>query len=169
MRNSAKLILAVYPNARGFAFVLFEEQRLVDWGIVEASAKEREEHSFRKINKLIQRFRPDTLVLREEAKSRQGALFQRIMEIARDTELPTSVIARKEVRRAFASLSKPTRRAIVAEIVERFPMLRLFDPGPRKIWDSEKRQMGLFDATALVLAFFVRPIDPPAASLMRPA
>jgi hypothetical protein len=149
-----ELVLAVYPNARGFAFVLFEgPSSLVDWGISELRRSERNERCFKLVDILLEKHKPDVLVLRDMPGGRNAGLARQFIELAKREGIPAVPISRKEIRQAFSSLGRAPRHAIVSDIVRRLPMFASFQPGRRKIWNGEDRRMGLFDATALVLTF----------------
>jgi hypothetical protein len=81
-------------------------------------------------------------------------LARKFIDLAKRLGIPAVPVSRKEVRQAFSSLGRPTRHAIVGEIVRRLPMFASFQPDRRKIWNGEDRRMGLFDAAALVITFF---------------
>jgi len=152
-----QLVLAVYPNARGVAFVMFEgPNALVDWGITELRRRERHERCFKVVEVLLGKYRPDILVLRDMPAGRHAGLARQFIELAKRKEIPAVRISRKEVRQAFSSLGRAPRHAIVSEIVRRLPMFASFQPGRRKIWNGEDRRMGFFDAAALALTFFWR-------------
>jgi hypothetical protein len=152
-----ELVLAVYPNARGLVFVIFEgPNALVDWGITELRRRERHERCFKVVEVLLGKYRPDLLVLRDMPAGRNAGLARQFTELAKREGIPALPISRKEVRQVFANLGKATRYAIVSEIVRRLPMFASFQPGRRKIWNGEDRRMGFFDAAALALTFFWR-------------
>ena len=156
-----ELVLAIYPNARGIAFVLFEgPNALVDWGISELRRGERHKRCFRLVERLQEKYRPDILVLRRDMPDGWNAeLAQRFIGLAKRKEIPVVHISRNEVRQVFSTLGRPTRYAIVREIVRRLPIFASFQPGRRKIWNGEDRRMGFFDAAALVIAFFAGQSD----------
>jgi hypothetical protein len=155
-----ELVLAVYPNARGLAFVLFEgPNALVDWGISELRRGERHDRCIRFVEVLLEKRRPDILVLRDMPGGPNAEFDRRFVDLAKRNKIPAVRISRRAVRLAFSSLGRATRYAIVSEIIRRMPVFASFDPGRRKIWNGEDRRMGLFDATALTMTFFTGPSD----------
>jgi len=153
--EKVELVLAVYPNARGFSFALFEgPDFVVDWGIREVARSLRRECSLKCVGQLLNKYRPDILVLRGMPGGLNAGLAQEFIGLSRRQGIPAMVISRKEMRRVFASLGKATREAIASEIVQRLPVFAPFRPGRRKIWNGEDRRMGLFDAAALAFALF---------------
>jgi hypothetical protein len=177
-----ELILAFYPNARGFAYVLFEGPHSpVDWGISDVTwRKGRIETCVRRLSGLISRYRPDVLVLRGgNSKGRASAMqvwLETVKSLAEGQGISTYALSRKEIRQAFAHLALPTRYAIAKAIASDIPMFAPLLPAARKIWNGEDRRMGLFDATALALSYLkqqvqlrtsragVRSIDPACLS-----
>lgn len=162
--RSGALVIAVYPHARGFAYVVFEGPLTpVDWGMSDVRAKERARKCLRRLSQLLDRYQPDALLVRGITKTRRispiARLLAAIEEEARGRGLLTATVSREQIRETFAHLGSPTRRAIVETIGKRIPMLASYSPPPRKIWNGEDRRMGLFDATALAVAFFEKKKD----------
>ena len=153
------LILAFYPNARGFAHVVFEGLLTpVDWGISEVRRKKRRVDTYvRRLSVLIDRYRPDVLVLRGGSKERELPAIQTaiaaVQTLAEGKGVQTRTVSRKEVQQAFAHLGSPTRYAIAESIAKHVPIFAPLLPPARKIWNGEDRRMGLFDAAALALTF----------------
>lgn len=153
-----ELVMAFYPNARGFAFVIFEGPvSLVDWGISDVARKDRRSNTcLRQLSTLLDHYCPDVLVLREREKRNIQALTRAVEALAAERGVQTCSLSRNDIRSAFVSLESPTRYAIAKAITNEIPMLRPFLPPTRKIWNGEDRRMGLFDAAALVLSFLRR-------------
>jgi hypothetical protein len=157
------LVLAVYPNTRGFAFVLFEGSLApVDWGIVKVSSEEKNRDSIRRIAQLLGRFTPEALVLQDMSENgarrarRIRDLNEAIGLLAETQGVPVFRYSRGKEREHFASFGMSGKRGIAEAIAKQIPMLARFLPPVRKIWMSEDARMGLFDATALALTFFYR-------------
>ena len=154
-----ELIVAFYPHARGFAYVVFEGPLSpVDWGMSDVPARQKAQRCLRRLSLLLDQYQPDALLIREVSNARRmrsiAALLAAIKEEARVRGLFTAAISRKQIREAFAYLGSPTRRAIVEAITKRIPMFAAYAPPIRKIWNGEDRRMGLFDAAALAAVFF---------------
>src|ERR1700728_4555172 len=153
------LVVAVYPNARGFAYVVFEGPLSpIDWGMSDLPAKWKTRRCLHRLSLLLDRYQPDALLLRGVSNAhRKGsiaALLAAIKEKARVRGLFTATVSRKQIREAFAYLGSPTRRAIVEAIAKHVPTFASYVPPIRKIWNGEDRRMGLFDAIAVALAFY---------------
>src|ERR1043166_7314194 len=64
-------IIAIYPNSRGFAFVLFEGALApLDWGLVEIRGQDKNRECLRRIGGLFGSYEPAALVLQEMASDR---------------------------------------------------------------------------------------------------
>lgn len=158
--SRSKLIMAVYPNARGFAYVVFDGPLSpVDWGISDLRGAEKKEACVRRVDKLLKVLSPDVLALRDPAglDRRCGRLCMLIPMIegaAKDRGIATTRVSRREIQRTFAFLGSPTRSTIVQTIAKHIPIFDRYVPPQRKIWQSEDRRMGLFDAVALAQAYY---------------
>ena len=151
------LVLAIYPNARGFAYVVLEgSQSPVDWGISDLPRRHRGRRCLRRVQRLLEEYRPDALVLRHAEQGWRVELAEGIMELAEARGVPTILLSRRQITEAFGYLGSPTRYSIVEAIARHIPMLGSYVPGRRKIWNGEDRKMGLFDAVALALTFLRR-------------
>lgn len=152
------LVMAFYPNARGFAYAVFEGPLSpVDWGMSDIPHHGRVSACVRRLSVLTGRYRPDVLVLRKGSESGTGSantLIEAAEELAAWDGLPTYQLSRKNIKRAFADIGSPTRYAIAEAIAKQIPMFAPLLPPPRKIWNGEDGRMGLFDAAALALTFF---------------
>jgi hypothetical protein len=153
------LVLAFYPHARGFAYVLFEGPRSpVDWGMSDLPSREKPRGCLARLRLLLDRYTPDILVIREMRDHKGGKqkakLSELMLELAESRDLPAVAISREHVKAAFGHLGSATRYAIAETIGQHLPIIAPYLPPARKIWNGEDRRMGLFDAAALALTFF---------------
>src|SRR5260370_174007 len=102
-------VLSVYPNTRGFAFVLFESSlSLVDWGVKEVRGLGKNKRCLSKIVALLDRYAPSVLVIQNmSAKGMRRAprirkLNAAIAELAIGREIPICAYSRTDVLLAFA-------------------------------------------------------------------
>jgi hypothetical protein len=148
--------MAIFPNARGFGFAVFEGALPIDWGVSDVAGANRNETCIRRVGALMERYTPDVLVLRHAAETRArrvADLIEASAALPRGSGSVCIRITRARVREAFGYLGRPTRYAIARAIADRIPFLMPLLPPVRKIWNSEDRGMGLFDAVALVLTY----------------
>jgi len=157
---SSGLVLAVYPTARGFAWVIFESpQKPVAWSLVHARTG-RGDHLVRRFARILDRYAPGTVVLEDfEKTSRRSArirhLCQEMAHEAMIRGMETPVFDNDAVRMVFAKYGAMTRAAITRVIADMIEDFRHRMPRPQQTGNSEDVRQSLFDATALVLTYFV--------------
>lgn len=154
------LVMAIFPSARGIAHVLFEgPYSPVDWGISDPRREHRKRRAIGHISRLLDHYTPDVLVLRGRVgfplgRARLHKLLEAMEALAATKSVPIAQFSRSQIREAFQFLGSPTRYAIVETIAKNIPMFEPHVPPVRKIWKTEDRRMGLFDAIALALTFY---------------
>lgn len=160
-----KRVLAIDPIAKGFGYAVLDGPSfLFDWGIkVTARHREPRDRSYlRQVGQLIELFHPDRILLEDclDRRCRRGKrscrLIERILEVARERGVPARRISRAGLHRAFTPEAACTKYRIALAIAGRFPELACRLPPIRKAWMSEDARMGIFDAVALALAFYLR-------------
>src|SRR5437868_3092915 len=88
------LVLAIYCNTRGFAFVLFEGRLSpFDWGLYEARGPRKDRKCETRVIEIISRYQPDVLVVRDTfiqkvRALRVGNLNAAICEAAKKRHIP---------------------------------------------------------------------------------
>jgi hypothetical protein len=157
-KETARRVLSVDPVSRGVGFAVLEGQdNLVDWGI-RTTGRADNAKSARAIDKLIDRLRPDVLVL-EDWDSAGSRLCGRVETLlgriaAKEGE---RVLVRLVTKREIGSIgplpltSTKYRRA--SFLAERFPELQAFLPPFRKTWMPEDDRMAIFDALSFAVAY----------------
>lgn len=153
--------LALYVTRRGIAFVLFTYPlEPHDWGTKEVRDKTANAHGMRAAKHLIERFRPDVLVIEDASEQhsrrfpRIRALYRAIARYAVHEGINVVSSSRKEIQDAFAVAGGSTKHEINCAIVRMVPALLARQPRKRRAWDAESTAQGLFDAAALGLTFF---------------
>lgn len=157
------LTLAVSLSARGFAYVLFEAPEApFDWGVVEIGGKDKNGQIGKRVQKLLCRYRPQTLVLENlSAKSakrpdRTKKLALHLGHLAQSEGVDVMAYDRKAIRAAFTPLGAQTKVEIARAISLAIPALRHRLPPVRKIWMSEDPRQMLFDAAALGITHLIQ-------------
>lgn len=151
-----ELTLAVTLSTRGFAYVFFEApQTPYDWAVVEMNGGAKNEQILERVERLIQTYHPQTLVLEDiSAKSaKRSARLQKLsLKLAHMAECEGVEVCRydrKTIRWAFASVGAKTKVEIAQAIASAIPAFIHRLPPVRKIWMSEDPRQMLFDAAAL--------------------
>jgi hypothetical protein len=164
------LVLAVYPFSRGFAFVFFEgPDSPFEWGLRDILEKHRNTKTLESIKKLIDRYRPEVLVIEDasESGSRRSSrirkLYRMLVHFAEAEYVEVYRCSKKEVKTCFASAGAGTKYEIAKAIATRIPAFAHRIPRFRKPWTSEDPRQSLFDAAALGLTYFARGIQSPYA------
>ena len=155
------LVLAIYPQSRGFAFVLCEGWLApVDWGIHEARGANKNARCLNRINSLLELHMPDIILLQDmsgpEARRapRIQQLNNRIAELAELRGVIVRKYSRAQVIEYFSDLGASTKQKIAETIAKQIPALSLYVPPARKPWMSEDPRTGIFEAAALAWMYF---------------
>lgn len=155
------LVLGIYPDSRGFAFVVFEGPLApVDWGTAESRGEYKIRICVARISALFGKYAPDALVLQDMSEngtrraSHIRSLNEAIALLAETQGIPTFLYSRAQVREQFAPMAAYSKDAIAEAIAMRIPVLERLRPPVRKVWKNEHPRMALFDAAALVLTFY---------------
>ena len=155
------LVLAIYFNTRGFAFVLFEGHLSpFDWGLCEMRGPQKHRRCLARVIKIFDRYQPDFLVVRDTSTGTRTPriikLNAAICEMARSRRIAIHAYSRDDVRGAFEYAGVADKQSLAELIAKHIPAFERYVPPPRKPWMSEDPRMGLFDAAALGLVFFQR-------------
>lgn len=160
-RGRYNLVLAIYPSARGFAFVVFEGPLSpVDWSVREVRGRHKNQRCLVGIAAVLERYQPDVLVLQDMSPNgtrrahRLRELNGGIGELGEDRGIPVYAYSRAQVRDAFEPFGLANKHSIAEAIAKHIPAFDRYLPPLRKPWMSEDARMGLFDAAALALTFF---------------
>lgn len=154
-------ILAVYPFARGFAFVLFDGPLSpFDWGVREIKVKRRNVKTVQQVKALIDRYRPECIVLEEirtrnpKRTSRIRKLYHMLTHMASAEYTDVVWIASKNIRQHFIQVGAVTKYDRAQVIATQIPAFAHRMPRVRKAWMSADPRQSLFDAAALGLVYF---------------
>jgi Holliday junction resolvasome RuvABC endonuclease subunit len=155
------LVLSIYPTSRGYAFVLFEGPLSpVDYGVKEIRKKQKNERTLESIRTLIERYRPDYLVIEDHTvkgsrrSSRIRRLYRMLVHLAETEQIEVLRFSQQAVRECFASVGAKTKYEIAKAIAQEIPAFTHRLPKLRKIWMSEDPRQSLFDAAALGMVFY---------------
>jgi hypothetical protein len=157
-----KLVLAIYIQTRGFAFVLFEGWRTpIDWAVQDIRGLDKNARCLKRIEALFELHNPDVVILQETSEdgtrraSRIRSLNRNIGYLAERHGIAVRTYRRSELRHCFAEFYGATNKTMIAEtIAKEIPDLTLYVPPARKPWMSEHTRMGLFEAAALAWMYF---------------
>jgi hypothetical protein len=161
--RSSQSVLSIYPVKRGFAYVLFEAPLSPhDWGTREIKKDATGAAAAQAARELLERYRPDVLVLESLTDHRGGSRSLRIARIhkivsrfARDAVSAEVVsVSRRDVRAAFSQFGALTKHDIAKVIAKNLDAFATRMPKERRAWGPEDRRMGIFDAASRALTFY---------------
>ena len=146
-------VLSVDPCPAGFGFAVLEDPtRLVDWGVAEVWSKSPRAFLAR-FEALVDRYAPSLIVLENIGNSarrkRAAQLTSMVVRYAASRHITVVRVQRDQVRKAFGG--NPTKHDVAVAIAAVFPELTSRLPSKRKLWESEKEQMNVFDALSFAL------------------
>lgn len=162
-------VLALYPSAKGMAFVLFEDSlSLVDWGTTVKYGTAKNHHCIDFTTRLLDRYVVDVIVVHDTTgaaarrSDRVEALYRSFVTLAQIRNIDLVRYTSADVNQAFdaaGALTKQERAQLVSEMV---PALSERIPPVRKAWHAEHPRMALFEAAALGIAHYYHQhsIDP---------
>jgi hypothetical protein len=157
-----EVILGLHPTTRGMGWVLATSPvAMVDWGIIHARG-DKNAVCLKRISELVSTFSPAVLVMRHPAGSnrkrtkRIQKLVASVLTLARGRGIEVKLFAERDVRSKFERFGTSTREEIAKLLAKNIEALSSRLPPKRKPWKSEDARLGLFDAAALVVAFFVK-------------
>lgn len=153
--------LAVHPIAMGFGWAALNGRFTpYDWGVAYANPTKKNLSCLRKIDQLIERFAPDTLVLEAFEKSNSARasritkLCRGIVALAKERGVDVAIYTRSEIQRHFASVGAKSRDEIAEAVVRHIDALREWLPAKRMAWESEHRRIAVFSAVAAALTHY---------------
>lgn len=160
-QSDGKRILALDVHARSFGFVVFEGPNyLIDWGVrcFRTGANAPKVPAGEKLAELLDQFRPSAIVVRKPEPGRYARKTRTLTTIQRralSQGVPVRFVSRADVERAFVGFES-NKHEVAAALAKQFPSLAPRLPPERKSWQSEDYRMGIFDAAAVGVAYFVR-------------
>ena len=161
-RQSNELVLAIYPQTSGLAFVLFKGwDAPLDFGAYEVRGGEKNTRCLKRVESLLALHSPDVLVLQQPSRSdthrapRIQDLNRNIADLGKSYDITVNGYRRAELRESFAYYFDATTKQRIAETIARqIPAMSLYLPPERKPWKGEHVRMGIFEAAALAWMYF---------------
>ncbi len=160
MTRSLPLVIAIYPTAKGFGWVIFEAPLCpVDWGTAR-SGRARNAKLVSRFERLCSRYKPDVLVL-EDAEDPAFSRTARLRALSKDLNyaaaarcMSVQVFRRHQILEVFAPYGAKTRYEIAEYLSSEIDALKCRKPKRRKIWENLDQRQSLFDAAALARSYF---------------
>lgn len=155
-------VLSIYATVKGFAFAVFEGPlHPIDWGVTNVKAKQKNPKGLKLVRDLIEVYQPNALVFEDSRakgsrrSERIHRFYQSVNTLARREVIEAYRYSRAQTRQCFQDgFGASTKPEIAQTIATLLPELGHRIPPVRRLWKSEDERMGIFDASALVFAFF---------------
>jgi hypothetical protein len=160
-QNGEKRVLALNVHQQSFGFVVFEgPNQILDWGVrsFRSGVNAVIIPSARKLLTLLDEFTPSAIVIRKPDAGRSAKKSKLLITIERQVRrrrVPIRFVSRQDVNRAFVGFES-NKYEVASVLAKQFPSLASRLPPKRKCWQSEDYRMGIFDAAASGVAYFVR-------------
>ncbi|MGD0904705.1 MAG: hypothetical protein ABR924_17350 [Terracidiphilus sp.] len=160
-----KRILAIALRSRRFAFAVFEgPDRLVDWGMVfyPLNSSTQRAAASKRVASLLTLFAPSEVVLGKARllNTRKGSgvrpILRSIKHEALSRLIPVRFMKEIELKEVFGLFHVNSKHEVASMLAQVFPELLWKLPPKRRIWESERPRMALFDAIALGFAYWQR-------------
>jgi hypothetical protein len=156
-------ILAIALRSRRFAFAVFEgPDRLLDWGMVfyPLNSGAQRAAASKRIASLFTQFVPSEVVvgkarlLNTRKDSGVRPILRSLRREASSRLIPVCFMKKPELEEVFCRFHIKSKHEISSMLAQVFPELIWELPPKRKIWESERPRMAMFDAIALGFAYW---------------
>lgn len=157
------IVCAIYPNANGYGFVFLENsdtgRKLIEYGTVRINPICNRK-ILERIKKSFDYFRPTIVILLDPNSnaSRVGKrtknLIEDIVHYAESEKLQVFKYSRQQIRDVFEMFGVVTKYEISKKLLTEFTELEPKRPKEKKLWESQDRNMAIFDALSLALTWF---------------
>lgn len=152
---TAKLILCLFPNPKGFGFAVMENAYTVkDCQAVQVYPMSNQK-ILKRVREFFETFKPELVVL-ENYKGKQSRkskrvqkLIDRITDEARKRSITVSRYSRAQIRQTFRQFNAYNKHEISEAIADSIPDLKYYLRPKRLFYKPEPHTMGLFDAVSL--------------------
>jgi hypothetical protein len=157
-QSSGRRVIALDVHPRTFGFVVFKgPNRMLDWGIrsFRRGVNAVKIPAAKKLLALVDEFTPSAVVIRKPERRRNRKMLKMIESQACSRNIPVRFISRGDANRAFVGFES-NKYEVASVLARQFPALASRLPPKRKFYESEDYRMGIFDAAAVGVAYFVR-------------
>ncbi len=160
MKKGEKIVCALFPNALGVGYAIFENpKKLLYQQLVRIRPMcSRKSKAF--IEKLIDELQPDVVILEDPSaknsrkRERVTKLIQDIVLACNSKDINVYQYSREHIQNVFEQFGKTTKYGIAVSISEWFPKLKSQLPRPWKLGHSEQHHQGMFDAISLGMTHY---------------
>ncbi len=150
-----RVVLALFPNALGLGYALFESQQELIYQQTMRIRPMSNTKSKQIILKLLDSFKPDVVILENTTckssrkRERIIKLIEYITEECKTQNIKIHHYSRKQIREVFSVFNAFTKQEIAKHIITMYPKLKPKLPKPWSLGNAESHNQGLFDAVSL--------------------
>lgn len=151
-----KILLAIYPNTKGFGFACLESpQNLLDSGVFNVRPL-RNDRLLKRIKFFIDFHEPEIILLREtsssyDTKGRHKRFSDELELFAAERDITVHYYNREQIRQVFEVFGATTKIEIARKLCSWFSELVPRMPKPRKSYKEEDYNFGVFNAVSLAV------------------
>ena len=156
-----KAVLGLHPTSRGMGWILATSPvDLIDFGVIRARGDVNLK-CLTRFTEIVDLFSPAVIVLRDmggeriERVERIKTLVSAMVRTAKLRNVEVKLFRESEVKKHFERFGKKTRDDIIAFLADNIDALASRRPPKRQTWMPSDARVALFDATALMVAFFI--------------
>lgn len=158
MRAIERVLALELCNGECAFAVLENTERLIEWG---SRGLGSDVSAFLdRLSKLVERYRPDVLVVEDAGGSRKGERVRECLvwaeQWAVDHDLRVRPVEREAFLRYLQRISVGTKYEVAQSLTALFPELSSLLPKKRRAWESESKRLSLFVAIARGLWYYER-------------
>lgn len=142
---------AIAPTSCGFGYVVFTRTTgPIDLGVKEAH-RNKNQRCLWMIRTMLRGIKSDIVVIENETddscrgRLRTRNLIKQSRELIVENGAALACYSRQQICRTFGP-RRMSKDDVAAVIVARYPALRRWLPKRRRIWESEKHSMAIFEA-----------------------
>ena len=153
-------VLALAPVYRGIGFIVFDDARTpLDWGVKETRTNKQALCKDR-VSALLALHRPNAVILELTGgptcrrRRRIRELIADLASFAQEQGFSVTLYERAAIAACLHLEPGVSKDTIAAAIAQALPALSHRLPTTRRVWESEKHSMALFEAAGLALAHF---------------
>jgi hypothetical protein len=159
-KEKKSVVLAIYPNFRGFGYALMETAlNLIDAKVVPIRPVSNRKN-LKRVKKLFDYYKPQVVIVEDykgigsRKSKRIQHLIRSITRYATASNLRIEAYSRANIRVVFSNFNARTKHEIAKVISDNIPIMKTKLMEERKADETDKYTAGAFDAVSLAITHF---------------
>lgn len=159
-QNKTPVVLAIYPNFRGFGYSVHEKAlKVIDTQVISIRPISNAV-ALKRIKEIIDYYVPEIVVLEDykgvgsRKSKRVQKLIDTISKYGEKKNLTVKAYSRADIRFTFSNFNAHTKHEIAAVITENVPFMKNRIMKKRKTTETEKYMASSFDAVSLGITHY---------------